>query len=771
MNKLNPSSWFSVAPGTDSAIVSREEIRAYQFAVAEASPHVHHATLGTSTEGKPLDALVVGDAIRDSPFDMVAGSRLEEVHSLLSPSPRSGTHWRTPVVLITAGIHATELGPPQAIPELLHWLAFSDDDGAALVRERLVTIIVPTLNPDGMDLVHRWHERTLHTELEGSKPPLLYQRFAGHDNNRDWLFRNLVETRLLLDHIHDRWLPHVTLDQHQMNPTGPRFYLPPYADPWDPNVHSSIIAAGSALGQSVASALTLRGMAGVTTSRYFDAWEPSRALQHYRGGVRILAEAASANVACPITIDRSQLSEPPFALDQHGTSSTPMPWEGGTWRLRDIMDYHLEAAKSLLRVISTDPETWLAVQEQSLKPPVTDAFAINVPYTAASGDMAANHRLHQILDEAGATENQGATDGGWTYSFDQPQQALLRSTLLATEYPLHDGHRPYDLTTHHLPLFLGAYVEDTTVRDQRDQRASVSSTGDGDYLVINANCHTAPNMIEDALRQHRRVWRSPRRQLQREWLIEPGSWIVESPVQVRAPEFQRLEMLPAGCRQVNRKAILLLSTTDSPSADHGWTRWWLHARDIPFLEMHVRHFDQINVHTGSTTCLIADADVDTFDERTLEKLTTFAYNGGTLIAFGATGRALAAHVSTGISVVDASSNPDMHAPGALLRLVIDRRTPFGVGLDRAVPALFENDGAFEVSPGADNITVLARFAQHNPLVSGWMQGVDLIANRAGVVQCRVGTGTLYAFSFKPLFRGQMLVTSPLVHNLIYSESG
>jgi glutamine amidotransferase-like uncharacterized protein len=88
-----------------------------------------------------------------------------------------------------------------------------------------------------------------------------------------------------------------------------------------------------------------------------------------------------------------------------------------------------------------------------------------------------------------------------------------------------------------------------------------------------------------------------------------------------------------------------------------------------------------------------------------------------------------------------------------------------------VPALFENDGAFEVSPGADNITVLARFAQHNPLVSGWMQGVDLIANRAGVVQCRVGTGTLYAFSFKPLFRGQMLVTSPLVHNLIYSESG
>src|SRR5690606_4279971 len=110
--------------------------------------------------------------------------------------------WHKPIVLITSGIHATEVGGPQSIPGLIHWLVFDESSEVRAMRERLLTIIVPTLNPDGMDMVQRWHDATAGTRGAGSPPPLLYHRHAGHDNNRDWIYRNLPETRAVLDAIH-----------------------------------------------------------------------------------------------------------------------------------------------------------------------------------------------------------------------------------------------------------------------------------------------------------------------------------------------------------------------------------------------------------------------------------------------------------------------------------------------------------------------------------------------------------------------------------------
>lgn len=777
MDDKHPHNWFAVPPGADRSIVQREQIRTWLKMTAADHDHVHFSTFGTSTEGRPLDAVFIGDSTAGEKLQDITRRRAELVNSILSSHTDAlAATWNCPIVLITAGIHATELGGPQAIPELVHWLATSSDHDARNVRERVITIIIPTLNPDGMDLVKRWHDTTLNTEQEGSHPPLLYHRFAGHDNNRDWLFRNLVENKALLDNIHRVWLPHVTLDQHQMGTFGPRFVLPPYADPWDPNVHPSTIAASSSLGQAIAADLTLQGKSGVMTGRYFDAWEPSRAIQHYRGGVRILAEAASANVACPVEIAPTQLAKPPLPMEHHSTTYVPSPWPAGVWRLRDIMDYHLAAATSLLRFVSRSVESWPTVQAESFESQTRKSLVFHIPFDPGHGDPDANRRLANMLHDAGVRQSGMPDDSGVTISLDQPLASLVQSSLLPTPFPDAHGTESYDLTTHHLPLMMGATINAGTTGQEGDQANPPNSgTHRGRYALINPRRHLAPNAIERALQAGKGVWRTSKRQLMGDLLIEPGAWLIDDTDRTLATSDSvsstfRLESVPSSSHPISRRSVMLLNTTDVPTADHGWTRWWLQARDIPFLEQHFRHHCINPVAPEAMTYIIAHTAREHLSDKAVQSALQLVEAGSSVVAFGATGRVLAAAATQSISTVETSDLSAMHAPGALLRLVLNRSTCMGMGLDRSIPAMFQADGAFSVARDAEEITTLARYSARDTVVSGWMKGAEYIRNKPAVLEVKRGAGKLYAFSFRPLFRGQMLVTSPLVHNLLYSET-
>jgi hypothetical protein len=107
-------------------------------------------------------------------------------------------------------------------------------------------------------------------------------------------------------------------------------------------------------------------------------------------------------------------------------------------------------------------------------------------------------------------------------------------------------------------------------------------------------------------------------------------------------------------------------------------------------------------------------------------------------------------------------------PGALLRLIPTREHPIALGLDRAVPAMLQRDGVFAVAGTATGVAVVARIAARDTVVSGWMSDPAAVRNAPAVLEVRHGAGRLHAFAFRPLFRGQMLVTAPLVHNLIYT---
>jgi hypothetical protein len=211
------------------------------------------------------------------------------------------------VVLITCGIHSTEVGSYLSSMLIAYRLASSEEPEIQNILKNTIILLVPSLNPDGVDIVKSWYDKTLGTPYEGSSPPELYQKYTGHDNNRDWYAFTQVETKIAVDKIHNVWHPQIVHDIHQQGEYGSRLFLPPYMQPVEPNVPRQIVQAYTELGKSMVAEMRRAGFQGITTNSTYDAWTPARAYSHYHAGVRILSETASARLASPIKIKFEQL--------------------------------------------------------------------------------------------------------------------------------------------------------------------------------------------------------------------------------------------------------------------------------------------------------------------------------------------------------------------------------------------------------------------------------------------------------------------------------
>ncbi len=99
------------------------------------------------------------------------------------------------IVLITCGIHSTEVGSSLSSMLIAHRLASSNEPEIQNILENTIILLVPSLNPDGVDIVKNWYDKTLGTPYEGTDPPELYHKYVGHDNNRDWYAFTQVETQ------------------------------------------------------------------------------------------------------------------------------------------------------------------------------------------------------------------------------------------------------------------------------------------------------------------------------------------------------------------------------------------------------------------------------------------------------------------------------------------------------------------------------------------------------------------------------------------------
>ncbi len=737
-----PETHLGFRPGEDRRVADWNQVTGYLEVLAGQSDRVRLDTIGRSTLDRPMVMLTVTDAANHARLDQirVTQERLADPRRIDDAGVReelvgSGRL----VVLVTSAIHPTEVGGTLLPLKLAYRLAAATDSTLSRVLRECVVLIVPSLNPDGVDMVAEWYRESIGMPWEGTAPPGLYHHYTGHDNNRDWYSFTQVETRNVVERVYNVWHPQIVHDIHQQGPYGSRYFVPPWTDPVEPNVDPLLTAAANSLGTAIAWNLLRQGMKGIVVNEGYDAWSPARAYAHYHGGVRILSETASARLATPIEVLPGELRSADGEGPADPTWNQPVPWSGGSWSLADILDYMEAGALALLQSVSGSREEWLdnfvSVGERAVTgwPEWPRAWVI----PAGGGSRAGIAELTRILRTAlveidVSTSDLTAGESTWpagslVIDMRQPYAAFVQMLLAPQpypgrlEYPGGPPRAPYDVTAHNLPLFLGLRAEPTR--------------------------------------------------------------------QVPLGDTERVEGTPAfrirDVEGLSGQAGVLAGLYQPwvPATDEGWTRWLFDGYEVPYATLHDQQIRQGDLARRFTSIVLPSVEPSILDEgwtpgsmpveftgglgaAGLQALRAFVEAGGTLVALGRS----ASWVAEGLNlpVVDRLRDQApkvFFAPGAQVSLRVDTTTSTGRGMQPRTAAWLEGGAAFDIPASSPAVSV-ATYGARPRVLSGWVHGTSVLAGASAVVEVPLGRGKVVLFGIDPQQRGLSMATFPLLFNAL-----
>lgn len=800
---------FGAAPGEDRVLIDWDEMCDWLDQITAVSPWLTMQTIGTSTEGNELRLVIASSPETLRELDEIQGKRLllKRTSSFQEESSHEeNIAGNKPIVLVTAGIHATEVGGVQMMPGFIRDLA--TDPRYHELLQHVVLLIIPSLNPDGMELVHTWYRKTLGTNAEGTNPPALYHRYAGHDNNRDWYQHRLQETRMVVENVHRVWIPHVVIDLHQMGQRSPRYVVPPYIDPAEIHVHPLVYPLAAELGSRIATDHARAGNRGVCSGVMFDCYSPTRAYMHYHGGVRILAEAASAGIASPINVPEHEQQLFWDTPTQFPSVHMPLPWRGGSWHLSDIIRLHRQTIDSVLDSVANSAERWVADQWRMLWDQVnlTNMGTLVIPALRHQIDPAAAQELVDLLRagdvEVFVAENDDGiiSAGSFVIPVQQPFGSYASALLALSLYP--PGQNAYDVTSHCLPIHMGVDVEfydyvyaaglrEPTTKDITPfQPAQAEDIRPGAWLAIDPRSHASIRLVNHALKTGSKVRRLSKPHLAHNRLVQAGSWLIADStvwdVMAHAADMHvRTSVVTAGIPHthvVNAPRIGLYDPQHGSANDHGWLRLWLERSGFTFI--HVTGESIVHgVLEQIDTLLVPHAKPDIIihqharqpypaeftrglSDRVVSKLRTWVHRSGHLIAFEGAVTALCQRLGI-----------DLHQPlprlpaaacsssGAVVMVTPTAGNELVVGIQEPFPAMYFTPYGYELRDSGNQHSI-ARFARDGLVVSGAMQGQQHVAGLHAVVQILVGEGHFTAFAYRPHFRTQMLASEQLLTNVI-----
>jgi len=601
----SPEAAFGFKPGTDRKLADWSELTAYFKKLAAESDRIRYEEVGKTTEGRPFITVTI--SARENLAHL---AHYQEIQRKLA-DPRTASpdeakqliaEGKT-VLVVTCNIHSTEIASSQSATEFAYQLATGETPRIRSILHNVIIVLVPSLNPDGQQLVVDWYKKYLGTPYEGNSPVVLWHHYVGHDDNRDWSSFTQVETRVAVEKVINPWHPQILYDIHQMGSNGPRIYLPPWVDPIDPNVDPILVESMNALGTNTALEIGQTGKQGVLIHGVYDFWSPLRDYIALHNGLRVLTESACVDIASPINI--------PFEKLDHGIGydakvaawNFPDPWKGGAWRLGDIVDYQIDAFFSIANNAAEFRERYLnnfyqiGVRALNHK---TGPSAFVIP--AGQADSAATARLINIL-RTGEVEVEKATadfdadgkyypNGSYIVQLAQPYGGFARTLLEIQnypnipEYPGGPLQRPYDVTAQTLPLLFGLTavpvdgkitVASTKVDAAKPAAGSFAkSSSDNGYLIddyTNSSLYALFALLADGVRVYRLTGAG----------ADPGTIYIPKQEGVDAKLAAAAEKFPINIRPAASAATgtalevhlprIGLYQSWVPSMDEGWTRW------------------------------------------------------------------------------------------------------------------------------------------------------------------------------------------------------
>ncbi len=645
--QTSPEQFLGFQVGADRKLADYGQITAYFEKLAKETPKMKLLTIGESTLKKPMIMAVIS-----TPENLARLDRYREIARRLrdprTTSPEEAARLvreGKAIVSITCSVHATEIAASQMSMELAYDLVTGRTpyDADRMLSE-VILLLMPSINPDGNQMVVDWYRKYVGTEYEGGPMPWLYHHYAGHDNNRDFYMNNLSETRAVTRVLYHDWLPQIQVDEHQMGSTGARLFVPPFMDPPLPNVQPLVWRGVNLVGTNMAFDLQKAGRSGVVNGRSYTAWyigagDDTPWLHNVIG---ILSEAASVRVATPIHIEPSEL---PASFYEKRMDFVD-PWPGGWWRLRDIVEYELTLSKSVVKTAALHREDLLANFYQMYRNSIYNVDR-NQPYAfvipARQHDYATALRMLEVLMTGGVEIHRAVADfvaggrfypaGSFVVRMDQPYKTYAWALLERQKYPdirQYPGGPPvppYDNAAWTLPLQMGVACDQIDepfeaklepVKTVTYPRAS-AGTGRGAYLLLNSQANASYAVAHALLRNQAEVWRTGRGVRQKGGEIPAGSFVVRNSPEVARALPALLEKYHAGVAELDEadlpaRAPLRLKRVGlyqswRGNMDEGWTRYVLDDMGIPYKTL---RNDDIRGTKEKKPDLKADLDVIVF---------------------------------------------------------------------------------------------------------------------------------------------------------------
>jgi len=627
-----PRDYLGFDIGDDYHLANYQQALEYFRALDEASPRMKLTELGKTSMGKTMICAVITSEANMERLDRYReiSGRLALANGLTDESARRLAEEGRAVVYIDGGLHASECAPAQHNFKLAYEMLTSENPDIRLIREKVILLLV-FANPDGMDLLAEWYHPHVGTPYETSPMPWLYHKYAGHDNNRDSFMNNLPETRHITRLTSREWHPQILFNQHQTAPFPARIWVPPHADPFNPNMHPLMIRWQNLIGTAMGTRFDSEGKPGAISRIGFDSWFPGYVTHSVdsRNMVSILTETALYRYATPhhYTLD----DFPEDYRDLTLGAFYPSPWKGGWWRLKDAVEYCTTASIAVLHTAAIYSEKLLYDRYQMGRD-VIARFKKEAPYAwiipRKQRDPGSAVRLLEDMILMGVNVFETASPfrsdsieypaGTWVIPMDQAFGLFVKNLFEEqifpdmTKYPtLWQGISrpqkfpgaylpPYDMAGWTLPYQMGVNVvgvqspldaELAPVKEVQAAEGMVAS-GPGSVYLLETKSNDDFTAVNRILKQGGVVRRCRETLTLEEKTYEPGTFLISS--RSVKPAFMnslardlhlRIEKtsgLPKGKVFSLKAPRVALYKSWTANMDEGWTRFLLEEYEFPF---------------------------------------------------------------------------------------------------------------------------------------------------------------------------------------------
>ncbi len=691
-----PREHFGFNPGDDRKLVFYDPLIAYFKKLEAETNRLKTFIIGQTAMGKPLYMVCIS-----SEKNLANLERLKEInrqlalnHSLTPDEKEKLTSEGKVFVLGALSMHSNEVGPSQASPNIAYRLVAANGADTLAILDNVVYMMIPCHNPDGMDMLNKHYLSKVGTKYEGTNFPGVYHKYVGHNINRDFLMLTQSENRAVSALTSREWFPQVMVEKHQMGANGPRYFVQPNHDPIAMNIDETMWSWVGLFGSNMLNDMITDGLTGIAQRYVFDNyWPGSTETCLWKNVISLLTEAASVKTATPIYIEKIELKVLGKGLSEYKKGVNFIaPWEGGWWRLGDIVSYEISSTFSMLKTASLHKNAILKFrndlcQKEYQKGKNTPPYYYILPI--ATINKSGLRDFVALMQEHGIRVSQLASDvvidrrvfhsGDVVISLAHPFRAFIKEVMENQHYP--ERHytpngeiiKPYDITSWSFPLNFGLEAFEINTKSPELEKSLVSITGitlpqaaqsQGDFLIFPPANNESYKIVFSALSKGEKVFRVTSDYTYGGITYAAGSFVLrksgESLVKglnvADPPQF--IQQIPSNILAELKLPRIGLVESYFHDMDAGWTRFLFDSYSVPYTIIRPSELAYINLQQNFQILIFPNQEADLIlsgkrkheddyfpvnlepqyakgmGKKGLSKVLKFVDNGGTVLTWG-----------------------------------------------------------------------------------------------------------------------------------------